>query len=759
MAKKRFAVEAEHPIVRIGAELERANYPEAWKLARHLVNQAANADNLGIARNVLTLACEHYAEANRPADFAKFYALAESLPKSEGNEWTITLGLLQAKAGYFTKAKQLLEPLNDPAAMVQAIAHVADKAIVSRHGGLLPAEYQPAYEAILAAFHHYQTGNDEAARESLNAVGLQSPYLEWKVLLRGLIAFTASDDARAIENFARLNPDRIPSRLAAIFRTRIDTPFRNQQTPEVAANAERKYSGFAASVLHQNLKAIQQNLGRGKSLAPAFSAVETAIPFIKAQKPGLLPRLANCLYHAILQQGQPDDMKRYRKSFGPPKEDPQFNRLQGIVLEQTDQLDGAFECWKNYGDWLAIPPEGWPKELTKRVQARVLFRVGNIAADLTDWEEEPDDDDYFDIFGPPRKKKKSKAPREIPDAKQFLSRAMELAPDWEELAVQLFKDYEVAEQPEKAEAVARAHLKINPEAPVMLANLGNLLGKQGRAAECLECRKKALAANPLDKGAIGLALKATIAAARRHVAEKDYDAAEALLTSASELNGNQQHYSEQILRIAIAQKRGRPEEVERLLAAFPLLPQGVLVRQFLGQIHATVLKYKPADKKAAVAEFADALKHPQLPIAWVALYWELGTIEAEGWNFTGQPALRKKILTAIAGSAQPNDELNSEGLAAVLQNGNEWPTLQKLAASLAKIYPRNPLFLLMEVEAALAQLKKTSPNTLTRKLYKAEDLIRLTPGSRHAHLLPRIQQILNELNPMRSMFDSFFRPR
>ena len=56
----------------------------------------------------------------------------------------------------------------------------------------------------MQAFAQVQAGQDEAARETLQPIGLRSPFLEWKVLLRGLIAYYQSDDVRALDNWQRL---------------------------------------------------------------------------------------------------------------------------------------------------------------------------------------------------------------------------------------------------------------------------------------------------------------------------------------------------------------------------------------------------------------------------------------------------------------------------------------------------------------------------------------------------------------------------
>ena len=55
---------------------------------------------------------------------------------------------------------------------------------------------------MLQAFRQVEAGQDEAARESLQGIGLQSPFLEWKLLLRGLLAYYQGDDVRAVAPMA-----------------------------------------------------------------------------------------------------------------------------------------------------------------------------------------------------------------------------------------------------------------------------------------------------------------------------------------------------------------------------------------------------------------------------------------------------------------------------------------------------------------------------------------------------------------------------
>ena len=88
---------------------------------------------------------------------------------------------------------------------------------------------------MLLAFDQLARGEDDAMRETLQGLGLRSPFNEWKLLLRGLQAYYQQDDPRALENWQRLTPTRLPAQLVAPFRVKIDESFRAAQ-PAVIQN-------------------------------------------------------------------------------------------------------------------------------------------------------------------------------------------------------------------------------------------------------------------------------------------------------------------------------------------------------------------------------------------------------------------------------------------------------------------------------------------------------------------------------------------
>ena len=77
----------------------------------------------------------------------------------------------------------------------------------------LPESLRHGFDAICEALSLYESEQDDAARDRLQAIGMSSPFLDWKLLLRGLIAHAAGDVSRALDNWSRLNSERRAARI------------------------------------------------------------------------------------------------------------------------------------------------------------------------------------------------------------------------------------------------------------------------------------------------------------------------------------------------------------------------------------------------------------------------------------------------------------------------------------------------------------------------------------------------------------------
>lgn len=298
MAKRKPAAPPPPTPDRVGRAARAGDFAAALDLARQLVALAPTPEHHALRRRTVADAAAFFADRDRTADFTRVMAEAETLDPADP-AWAAERAALLARGGRTAEALALA----DDAAKQKVLAAAADRAVRLHTNAVLPPELHVGFDAVLLAFRKHEAGDEAGARAALEPVGLRSPFLEWKVLLRGLMAYAAADDARAAENFARLDPSRLPARLTAPLRFVVDPAFKQAQPADAASGLATRLRKLTPSAAVEHLRAIARELGRDKPLAPAFKAAEAVVPLLKSFAPDLVPRLANCLYHAVVNQG------------------------------------------------------------------------------------------------------------------------------------------------------------------------------------------------------------------------------------------------------------------------------------------------------------------------------------------------------------------------------------------------------------------------------------------------------------------------
>jgi tetratricopeptide (TPR) repeat protein len=400
-------------------------------------------------------------------------------------------------------------------------------------------------------------------------------------------------------------------------------------------------------------------------------------------------------------------------------------------------------------------PDGWPKPLADRARALILNRMSGLAADL---ERQANDPDPFDIdlggfFGAPTRKKAAK--KKPVDPTVFLKRAIELAPDWEPPTRELFQRAIRLGQATDAETVARKYLAHNPQSVYFLNVLATLLLRQGRAAEGLDLRVKALALNPLDAMARHYAAAAHVAHARRLGIDGKPADAQAALNAKHDLVFAEMKPSYHALRSTLFRKLGDKAKADEQADAGLAIPGARLTVRLYLHANAVLLKLRPADKTAASKAFTAALAeqpHPKEANMLVA-GWDV--FHNEGLTYTGQKTQEKKIYDAMVRAADGDGpEVEFEGLTVILNSRKQHTLVKKLAPKLMKRFPKNPVFpfCLGEAEA----VKSRGGYRVTEPLRKAKVLAEASPEERHKKMLPRIEELLREMNPFGTLFSGFF---
>ena len=130
------------------------------------------------------------------------------------------------------------------------------------------------------------------------------------------------DDARALENWQRLTPQRLPARLVAPYRLVIDETYRLAQNSQAQTALQKSADQLLGQGIVPQLRLVQKALATDGNYRTALRQMENVLPVIRQSYPRLVPRLAACFYWELIVQGAAEDVPRYQHVFGAPRDDP-----------------------------------------------------------------------------------------------------------------------------------------------------------------------------------------------------------------------------------------------------------------------------------------------------------------------------------------------------------------------------------------------------------------------------------------------------
>jgi tetratricopeptide (TPR) repeat protein len=655
-----------------------------------------------------------------------------------------------ARSGDLAQAHRLAEKVNDPQLPRRLLAFAVDADMRDRWRGhvLLPAELHPHRDLLRRVFTELHAGQDDKVLESLQGIGLASPYLEWKVFVRGLLAYYQEDDARALDNWQRLSSERLPFRLAAPFRASLDPRYRKAQPAEtqraLLSQLERLQGGGSAS----NVRALQKPLADGHHLAQAFRQVESVLPALRAEAPHLVPRLAACFFWAIIDHGFPEDAKRYQRVFGTPPEDPQLWRLEALALEHRGDLEAAHEAWGNLERSLAEHAAALPAEHVRRMRAMIWQHMGHnadIAADSPPLPSSPFD--YYE--GPPGPLK--------PSAEQCFAEALKLAP--EQLAahvavVQHFLDHN---KRGKALQAAKRLLKQFPDHVSTLTAAGDISLENGSYKDALALFQRALEVNPLDARLRARLCAAHTAQAGAQVEAGDFDRARAGFKTALSLAEADDKTAILASWAACEFKAGVPDQAEELLGQAGSAPGQALAVAYQMLVSSIRFKLGKPLKTRFEAELNRLLAEPPDVAAAVALARLAAGLARAGVKYVGQKTHEKKVV-AYVDRARHGDF--NEGqllqLCAALPTLKAVRLLQNFFQTGQQRFPSNPRFYVAELDYLMSLPRhRWQPWRVQPLVAKIRELASALPAAEREALLKRVQEAEDELiaaNPFARLF-------
>lgn len=756
-----------HVEARARKALQEGRTQQALEFAKQLYKHEPSEQHRNLLRQAYLERARQLQKQGNHRDAATVYENLLNLAPTDA-EQLVAIACGFAIAGQVKRALALADGLAGQEAGRRIVLTVVDQAVClgSEARQQLPPSLHADYDAIARAFAESEAGRDEAAREALQGIGLQSPFLEWKILLRGLISYYAKEDARALENWQRLHVERLPARLAAPLRCQIDPSYRDLCAPAVQAAMQRTTAQRQGDPVLQPLRQLRAALANRRQLVEALRIAAEIVPRLRQDAADVVPRLASCFYWAIVDQGLPNQVSRFQRVFGAPLDDPQLERMVALQSERLGDRQKAHESWRQFDQTVSQHAEYWGQGASDRsavvsqIRALIWSRMGQNAASAPDPNELP-----FEL--PPFLKNHPRLRRALsPTAEECFRRSVELAPERLQGHLDLLEYYRGKDDLEKAEHAARHLLQRFPDNAPAKAALAEFCMASGRYDEGLALFQEANRANPLDSGLRNKLYMAHVFHARPRVGDSRFDEARADYQAALALSDARADAAVLCLWAGCEFKAGATDQAEALLErarAAGAHPLGTAYRLLTAAVR---WKLPRPLKTRFQTEFTTGLSEAPTAAAVAAILEAAAAQKTVGEDYKGEKAHEKKILRFV--QKAKHIEFAEGELVGVCRSLLELEAVKPLV-QFARLgqrrFPQSPFFHLLEAEAVVASgPSPPAQRRLRRLLDRAQQLAARLPESRRGEIVERIDYFrqlagmadhLMDLVEFPEMFESF----
>lgn len=664
---------------RIADAMARGSYQRAREDAKSLYKQEPTAEHRRYLVEATIGRAVQMQQAGQPDEaVGLLMTIAADVPDTPGQFVPYVNTFLLA--GDWQTADRLIGQVTDAGMQGQLAALRIDHAVLSGDASRahLPASLVPLVQRVLQALADWEQGNDTAANDAVAALPDNSPWRDWKVLIRGLTAFY-SEPASALEWWRQLDAKRAPAAIAAPFRGQLDKEFLAQHPHPslVATRAQQLYDAPWITALER----VQQALLQSDITTALRHArrVNTAIP---ADLREVGNRLSRMLYWQVARLGDEDDIQYFSGTFGAPPDDPSLHRLQALIDEQDAFfLDDAQAAWAKYEQDLLRHDIITPASDRDLARSLLWLHMAEVA--------EKESPTLPGSLALAHKKRSGCAI----EALQCLRRSVELAPQHlaaHETLIGLL--HAIGDQ---AEIVRAAHelLKYFPEHDKALAIVADDAYRHGRLEEAVAFQTRALRVRPHEAMLQGRLLTYQLAVARLRAQEGQCEEAREILTSCLQQTDAALRSNILCRMAAVEFKAGQQQEGERLFEQACEVGSIRLVTVFQMLIESVRMPVDAKWIKKMDREFRRGLKAKVHGPSVVEMIKILEAFATLGLHYDGLEEYRELVLQYLKRSRQVRfSEDEFMALCNSLPKLNVGSLLLDIVKRALRSYPRQPVF-------------------------------------------------------------------
>ncbi|MFW6125335.1 MAG: tetratricopeptide repeat protein [Pirellulales bacterium] len=205
--------------------------------------------------------------------------------------------------------------------------------------------------AVRAALEALGKDDETAAVGRLKGIGRNSPFADWKLLVRGLAAYYRDDASEMQANWDRLDADRLPARIARSLRALADPASADRNDPQVKRGLGQLTSETLGGPVLSDLYDLRDHLAAGR-WKNAVASLGKSLPALRRLDATLAERLVAILYDQTVYHGDASRFVDLRSCADPLPIDPHWNRAEALLAEhpKNDDEGQAEAHWLRYLD-------------------------------------------------------------------------------------------------------------------------------------------------------------------------------------------------------------------------------------------------------------------------------------------------------------------------------------------------------------------------------------------------------------------------
>lgn len=231
----------------------------------------------------------------------------------------------------------------------EIIVEVADESVLNGPSSSCPTVIRQDTKAVREALEAVENGDDEAAKSKLSSIGRTSPLADWKLFVRGLIAFYSEQWELMEANWSRLNESRPAHHIAQALTVVSGRQSQRNVAESVREASRRIWHELGDSPLVGLLQDLSNQVLEGDWDAALATYRRLANRF-KNSEPGVIHDVTDVLWRKLVGNDLFDEFEQFGRHAPPLRLDPRLHRARALLAEAEHDLHGVEKAWLAYID-------------------------------------------------------------------------------------------------------------------------------------------------------------------------------------------------------------------------------------------------------------------------------------------------------------------------------------------------------------------------------------------------------------------------